>query len=69
MLFQLRDTSRVLLAGGYPVADEFNAFYINQERPALVRADVPPNIAATAIPLVARLVATPNTAKPPATDR
>ncbi len=54
--FQLRDTSRVLLADGYAGSSDFGGFAVNGERPALVRVDVPPSDAVAAVPLLGRLL-------------
>ncbi len=54
--FQLRDTSRVILADGYAGASDFGGFAVNGERPALVRVDIPPSDAVAAVPLLGRLL-------------
>jgi hypothetical protein len=54
--FQLRETSRVLLADGYAGASDFGGFAVNGERPALVRVDIPPSDAVAAVPLLGRLL-------------
>ncbi len=56
LAFQLRETSRVLLADGYAGASDFGGFAVNGERPALVRVDVPPSDAVAAVPLLGRLL-------------
>ncbi len=54
--FQLRESSRVLLADGYAGASDFGGFAVNGERPALVRVDIPPSDAVAAVPLLGRLL-------------
>lgn len=56
LTFQLRDTSRVMLADGYATASDFGGFAVNGERPALVRVDTPPSDAVAAVPLLAQLL-------------
>ena len=56
LAFQLRDTSRVMLADGYAGASDFGGFAVNGERPALVRVDIPPTDAVSAVPLMGRLL-------------
>jgi len=56
LAFQLRETSRVVLADGYAGASDFGGFAVNGERPALVRVDVPPSDAVAAVPLLGRLL-------------
>jgi hypothetical protein len=54
--FQLRETSRVVLADGYAPVNDFGGFAVNGERPALVRVETTPSEAVAAVPLLGRLL-------------
>ncbi len=56
LTFDLRDSTRFLLADGGPNPPNFAAFSVPGDRPALVRYDIAPNVGAATIPLVASLL-------------
>jgi hypothetical protein len=56
LLFNLRDTTRFILADGGPTPPNFAAFSVSGDRPALVRYDVAPSAGVLSIPLVASLL-------------
>jgi len=56
LLFDLRDTTRFILADGGPNPQNFAAFAVPGDRPALVRFDVPPSAGLWTLPMVASLL-------------
>lgn len=59
--FQLRDTSRLLLANGASTVRHFGDFAAWRDTPTLVRLDTPPEAFARSLPLIAQLLASAGT--------
>lgn len=59
-LFQLSGASQILLADGWPAPSDFSGFWVPNDRPGLVRIDVPPNEAVASIPNLALLLSRAN---------